>query len=442
MSEEISGLVVYGLGIPLWLGAVLFRSRQHLHDADHAEFELTRFRLGSFFKDYEPAYYFWEIVFMLVKAALVGMLGVVAQYSPVQLLVGSIICFGYTLVLLRVAPYQEDGHDVLSFVCMLALTVTYLGGLMKALDKKYEDLVNAEDRNPMLETAAFSTALVVINVIPLVCLVANLVYYTWASKKKPGLRAHNRPSASANDPSGSGQSTPAPAGSHQIVPMTAPEPEEDTHEQHVEAIHRAFSQHEAGLRQRQEKHQQRSKRNTQMRLLARMQVKQTRALHRVAAFSGLDDAQIGTIVDAMTYRKVQRGEVMCTEGEPSDALFVVVAGSCKVTVRKEDGGEDGEVRVGTISSLEHFGESAVQSLDDKNGRGAAPVREATVTAESAELQVLRLSREDFTRLHRSGVLDASVVAELQRVRTARQVENRRTLSLVSRSSTGGGGVDL
>ena len=108
----------------------------------------------------------------------------------------------------------------------------------------------------------------------------------------------------------------------------------------------------------------------------------------------------------------------------------------------EDGGEDGEVRVGTISSLEHFGESAVQSLDDKNGRGAAPVREATVTAESAELQVLRLSRDDFTRLHRSGVLDASVVAELQRVRTARQVENRRTLSLVSRSSTGGGGVDL
>ena len=63
-------------------------------------------------------------------------------------------------------------------------------------------------------------------------------------------------------------------------------------------------------------------------------------------------------------------------------------------------------------------------------------------AESAQLQVLRLSRDDFSRLHRSGVLDASVVAELQRVRTARQAENRRTLSMVSRSRTGGGGVDL
>ena len=125
------------------------------------------------------------------------------------------------------------------------------------------DAARPEDaeKPPMLETEAFSAALVAINVVPLVCLVANLVYYTWASKKKTRRRANNRTSASANDPSGSGQRTPAPAGSHQIVPMTAPEPEEDTHEQHVEAIHRIFSQHEAGLQQRQEKRQQKSKAN-------------------------------------------------------------------------------------------------------------------------------------------------------------------------------------
>ena len=56
----------------------------------------------------------------------------------------------------------------------------------------------------------------------------------------------------------------------------------------------------------------------------------------------------------MVYQKVPTGTVLCREGEPADAFFVVVTGKCKVAQRDKDG--DGEFRMGTVHSLEFFGE--------------------------------------------------------------------------------------
>jgi hypothetical protein len=170
VGVAVTGLVVYGLGIPACLLLELFKKRLQLHDEDHMHFDLTRFRLGTFFKTYEARYFYWEVVVVLVKMVLVGMLGIVEQYSPVQLMFGSIVCVAYTLLVLRVAPYESDQDDWLAFVCMLSLSITYISGLLVALES------TVEEGEKVLDVELISSTLVVVGSIP-------LVFFVWAVAK-------------------------------------------------------------------------------------------------------------------------------------------------------------------------------------------------------------------------------------------------------------------
>ena len=171
ITLSISGLILYGIGIPLFLLNVLVINRHLLHGEGHPKYQLAQFRLGDFFQTYEKQWYFWEVIVMIEKMLLVGMLGIVDQYSPVQPLVGGIICFSYALVVLRVAPYSSDRHDWLAFYCTLSLSITYLAGLLIALDvnkKEGKDrIIKSKD-----EVEAVSVILVVVCSFP-------VVYYAW-----------------------------------------------------------------------------------------------------------------------------------------------------------------------------------------------------------------------------------------------------------------------
>jgi CRP-like cAMP-binding protein len=156
-----------------------------------------------------------------------------------------------------------------------------------------------------------------------------------------------------------------------------------------------------------------------MRLLARMQLKQTRALQKVGAFSGLDADSIGKIVDSMAYQTVARGTVLCRQGDISDEFYVCVVGSCSVTVRADSAADHGEaICVGTIRSLQFFGETAFEA------QGGAK-RSATVTAETETVQLLSLKRKQFERLVATGVVSRGVVGDVHAVREQRMAVNRR-----------------
>ena len=93
-----------------------------------------------------------------------------------------------------------------------------------------------------------------------------------------------------------------------------------------------------------------------------------------------------------------------------------VTGSCAVSVRKDE--TNGEVRVGTITSLQFFGETAFGARSDAR-------RGATVTAESETVQLLSLKRKQFARLVATGVVNRQVIDEVRAVHEQREAANRR-----------------
>ena len=165
MIVGIFGLLLYGAGIPLGLLIVLVRNRHSLHDQSDSKYHMTEFSLGSFYKAYEQKWFYWEVVVVVEKMLLVGLLSVVQQYSPVQLLVGTMVCFVYALVALHIAPYVGKHQDMLSFLCTLSLSIMYISGLLVALDEK-ESLMTVE---------VVSQVLVVVGVVPILAFLWSVI---------------------------------------------------------------------------------------------------------------------------------------------------------------------------------------------------------------------------------------------------------------------------
>ena len=132
--------------------------------------------MGAFFKDYEKEYWYFEVVIMFQKMLMAGALSVIAPRSPLQLLIGLLVCTSYMMVVLKTAPYIDGGLDMLSFLSSLALTGTMLGGLIKSLD--FDQHVEGFD-------SSLGLFLIAINVIPLGYAVVNdlqLFVRKWTKK--------------------------------------------------------------------------------------------------------------------------------------------------------------------------------------------------------------------------------------------------------------------
>ena len=133
-------------------------------------------RMGAFFKDYEEQYWYFEVIIMFQKMLMAGALSVIAPRSPLQLLIGLLVCTSYMMVVLKTAPYIDGGLDMLSFLSSLALTGTLLGGLIKSLE--FDKHVDGFDDG-------LGLFLILINVIPLGYAVVNdlqLFVRKWTKK--------------------------------------------------------------------------------------------------------------------------------------------------------------------------------------------------------------------------------------------------------------------
>lgn len=137
----------------------------------------------------------------------------------------------------------------------------------------------------------------------------------------------------------------------------------------------------------------------------------TRFLARVSLFEGLDEAQLLDIAGRGTELSVQRGDLVCRQGDPGVSMFIVTAGLVEVFV---DAG--GERRVlATLASGDYFGEMSLLS--------GLP-RSASVRA-LAPSRVFGLTKGDF--------------AEACRRSPAIALDIIRTLSLrLARSNTAAG----
>ncbi|BCO26484.1 hypothetical protein MIZ03_1367 [Rhodoferax lithotrophicus] len=107
-------------------------------------------------------------------------------------------------------------------------------------------------------------------------------------------------------------------------------------------------------------------------------------LRRVSIFSELTDHQMGQLADAVTKRRVKRGELIVEQGKKSNALFIILSGKARVVMTDRRGKE---VILDVIGSGDYVGEI---SLIDGNSHSA------NVQADT-QCDLLVLGREEFNR---------------------------------------------
>lgn len=145
-------------------------------------------------------------------------------------------------------------------------------------------------------------------------------------------------------------------------------------------------------------------------------------LARVRLFRGVDQAVLERLARGLRARRFRRGEVVFHQGDPGDALFIVLSGAIKISLPGETGDE---AIIATVQPGDFFGELAL--LD------GAP-RSASATAlESTETLVLPRARFSELVASEPAVRDAllaALAAELRRL--TRHVEELHFLDITGR----------
>ncbi len=146
------------------------------------------------------------------------------------------------------------------------------------------------------------------------------------------------------------------------------------------------------------------------------------ALAAVPLFAGLDADGLEGLAKGMRVRRFRRGETVFHLGDPGDALFIVMAGSIKITLPADTGDE---AILATLRPGDFFGELAL--LD------GAPRSATAVAIEPTETYIL--ARERFRELiatepiMREALL-ATLAAEVRRL--THHVEELHFLDITGR----------
>src|SRR5215212_1020608 len=138
------------------------------------------------------------------------------------------------------------------------------------------------------------------------------------------------------------------------------------------------------------------------------------ALASTPFFAGLSTIELARLVPELEERRYRAGEVVFSQGDPPDGLYIMRRGDARVLLR-DDG--RGEVLLATLRPPEYFGEMALVSTD---------ARSATVQAATA-LEVWRLPTERFCELMaRHTSLPMKIAAGLSRRLAATDRDLSRT----------------
>ncbi len=124
-------------------------------------------------------------------------------------------------------------------------------------------------------------------------------------------------------------------------------------------------------------------------------------------FADLERDAFVELVEILDYRELKEGEVICTEGQPSDKIFVLIAG--KAEVSRQTGGEAKTLAFLGGGSI--FGEISLLT-------GTAPT--SSITAVS-DCDVLEIERDDLNQLARTFPSVPAVLATFAQHRMARNL---------------------
>lgn len=103
------------------------------------------------------------------------------------------------------------------------------------------------------------------------------------------------------------------------------------------------------------------------------------------AFSSLSQEEMAAVVQGLDLQTYEPGDIIVSEGEPGDSMFVIASGSVKIFVKTAAGGN---MKVRDLYEGDFFGEIALLS---------GKPRSATITASSAT-ELLELDRETLEEI--------------------------------------------
>ena len=151
------------------------------------------------------------------------------------------------------------------------------------------------------------------------------------------------------------------------------------------------------------------------------------SLRRIKILAGLNDAQLEHLTDYMELQRVPQWSVVVKQGDPGDAMYLIMEGELRARVVAGDQ----EMILSTLGAGEFFGE---MSLFDHGPRSADVVA-------NTECMVLRISSVAFDRLTREApALATPFLQATSRTLAARiRADNKRLGQMKQQFSAGAKG---
>jgi len=115
--------------------------------------------MGFIYSAYKPSLWWFEMVELLRKMVMNGLISIILPDSPTQIIIGIGVSFLFLVHLMMVNPYKCHSDTRLAFWCQLQIVTTLLSGLM--LREKIPFLGNL-DQNHQMETFLM-TAIIIIS---------------------------------------------------------------------------------------------------------------------------------------------------------------------------------------------------------------------------------------------------------------------------------------
>jgi len=135
----VVAFVAYPLGIPLFYYYQLRTNKEALHDKNHPEHEYVHGKLAFLYQDYVPEAWYWELVLLVQKFMLTGVLVFIKPDSTSQLAVGFAIAIIFFVLHVRTRAYCEIKEFDLQFYAALSILTTLFGGILLKTDTQNED---------------------------------------------------------------------------------------------------------------------------------------------------------------------------------------------------------------------------------------------------------------------------------------------------------------
>jgi mannose-6-phosphate isomerase-like protein (cupin superfamily) len=350
--------ILYVLGLPIAGTIHLLRNKDSLHKRQF----YTRY--GLLYLGYRDERAWWELVVAFRKVAVVsvGTFGTLLGVVDIQAHLALLLVFCSITAHLVGKPFDMTRANTrllhnLELAALCICWLTFWGGLLFFLGHEKEDVVSSNVR-------VFTTVcLVLLNVV---FLIGSFVIFVKEYKRDKKQKLQRRSAAAASNVGNVDQSQQQ-VQLTQIVPVAADGddgndanddettirfiPEEGRRtsvaKSHASFVHAEFDLHEQGLKKRLKKRQEKARRSTQLRLVARRKLKDSKALHRFPAFSDLNDDEINTLIDRMEHVTRFKNDAICHQHDSSESFYIIVKGSAVATiddetVDNETGGESGQ----------------------------------------------------------------------------------------------------